>query len=81
MSIYSKNTSIHKYTTQRIHSIQNCLIQHAYTKKFILNMFQRKSTHQELQKNTSSCPTQGKATRTTQPEEGKRRVMSNAITQ
>ena len=31
--------------------------------------------------NTSSCPAQGKATRTTQPEEGKRRVTSNAITQ
>ena len=31
--------------------------------------------------NTSSCPAQGKATRTTQPEEGKGRVMSNAITQ
>ena len=44
-------------------------------------MFQKKITHQELKKNTSSCPAQGKATRTTQPEEGKERVISNAITQ
>ena len=40
----------------------------------------RKSTNHELKEN-SSCPAQGKATRTTQPEEGKGRVMSNAITQ
>ena len=45
-------------------------------------MFQRKSTHQEFQKNIQQLPsTREKATRTTQPEEGKERGMSNAITQ
>ena len=71
MSIYSKNTSIHKYTTQRIHSIQKYLIQLAYTKVLII---------QYVPKEKYSYPAQEKATRTTQSEEGKGRVMSNAIT-
>ena len=32
----------------------------------------KKSTHQELQKNIQQLPSTRKATRTTQPEEGKR---------
>ena len=45
-------------------------------------MFQRKSTHQELQKNIQQLPSTRKATRITQPEEGKiERVMNNVITQ
>ena len=83
--IYSKNTSIYKYTTQWIHSIQKCLIQHAYTKVLIIQYVPKeKYTLKTLKKYTSGYPAQGKATRTTQPEEGKGgkgRVMSNAITQ
>ena len=52
MYIYSKNTSIHKHTTQRIQSIQRCFIQHGYTKRFNTQYVPKeKGTHQELQKN------------------------------
>ena len=37
----------------------------------LYNMFEKKSTHQALEKH-NSCPAHRKATRTTQPEEGKR---------
>ena len=34
-----------------IHSIQKCLIQHAYTKKFDYTICFKENTHQELQQN------------------------------
>ena len=47
------------------------LIQHAYTKMFSYTICcKKKSTHQELQKKYKHT---GKAPRTTQPEEGKKR--------
>ena len=66
---------MHKYTTQRIHFIQKCLIQHAYTKRFNYTIcFKKKSIHQEFQKNTQAAAWhREKVTRTTQPEEGKER--------
>ena len=72
---------MHKYTTQRIQSIQRCLLQHAYTKVSIIQHVPKEEVHTKNLKETSSCPARGKATRTTQPEEGKGRVMSNTITQ
>ena len=77
--IYRKNTIIHKYTAQRIQSIQKCLIQHAYTKVFNTQYAPKEQTTNSKQ-NTSSYPVQGKATCITQSEEGKGRMMSNAIT-
>ena len=72
MYIYRKDSSVYKYTTQRIHSIQKCLIQHAYTKRFNYTICFKENTHQELQQNVQQLPSTRKATRTTQPEEGKR---------
>ena len=69
--IYIRGSSAYKYTTQRIHSIQKCLIQYVYTKKFIIQYVWKESTHQASKKH-NSCLAQRKATRTTQPEEGKR---------
>ena len=40
-------------------------------KSLLYNMFEKKSTHQASKK-YNSCPAHRKATRTTQPEEGKR---------
>ena len=82
MYIYRKDSSGYKYTTQWIHSIQKCLIQHAYTKKFSYTIcLKRKSTHQASKKYTAATQHTGKATRTTQPKERKEKVMSNCITQ
>ena len=81
MSIYSKNTSIHKYTTQRIQSIQKYLIQHAYTKVLIIQYVPKEKYTPRTSKKYKQLPSTGKATRTTQPEVGKGRVISNAITQ
>ena len=50
-------------------------------RSLIYNMFQKKTYKPKILNHISSYPAQGKATRTTQPEEGKGRVMSNAITQ
>ena len=79
--IYSQYTSIRKYTTQRIQSIQKCLIQHAYTKAFNIQYVSKEKVQTTNLNKTISCPAQGKATRTTQPEEWKGKMMSNAITQ
>ena len=79
--IYSQYTSTHKCTTQWIQPIQRCLIQYAYTKVFNTQYVPKEKVQTTNLNNTSSWPAQGKATRTTQPEEGKGKVMSNAITQ
>ena len=50
-------------------------------RSLIYNMFQKKRYKPKILNHISSCPAQGNATRTTQPEEGKGRMMSNAITQ
>ena len=78
--IYSKNASIHEYTTQWNQSIQRCLIQHAYTKALIVQHVPKEKVYTKNLKKSSSCPPHWKPTRTTQPEEGKGREMSNAIT-
>ena len=70
--IYIKGSCIYKHTTQQIHSIQKCLIQHAYTKKFDYTICFKENTHQELQQNVQQLPSTRKAIRTTQPEKRKR---------
>ena len=78
---YRQNTSTPKYTIQRIQSIQKCLIQHAYRKVLNTQYIPKEKVQPSNLEKTSSCLAQGKATRTTLPEKGKERVMSNAITQ
>ena len=57
--IYRKDSNVYKYTTQQLHFIQKCLIQHTITKEFIYTICYKGNTHQELQQNASSCPAHG----------------------
>ena len=59
--IYSKNSSVYKYTHQRIHSTQKCLIQHAYTKTFsYIICFKGKVHTKDFKKIYSGCSAHGK---------------------
>ena len=60
---YNKNTSIHQYTTQRIQSIQRCLIQYAYTKGFNTQYVPKRNVQTTNLNNTSSCLAHEKASR------------------